>query len=1440
MPELRWKWIWWFLGVLLLMGHFYIDTDATLGVHNDISEVESSSSGSVRSSGTMVKQMDLPKISQASGVSSGERRGALSRRKRDILFPNGVKLCSQETVKQALQNHLEYFHLRVCQETVWEAFKIFWDRLPEKDEYQLWINRCQNGSVTVFDIGRSFSQSAEHITLVTSRVAIASSSQQTTPSTTKPNTIHTTTERAETITSPPTKAPATSLQGDSSSNPSKQTTVPPIPPVPPVEMTFPETDSPTVTTAQTPPQLIPATSMAAGLEVTLEVTSKPDLTLTFKDSQGISPSSPTQDSGQATDQINPGYELEVNQEATGESTSDTSTNDQSLGGDRDEEAVVILEASTQNPQKPLEAPVDSDLEKEPPAGAEEPSPVEPVQVIDNVNQEPPTGGLAVQSSPSPNSGNTQHPQPSEGEKPLVDSTVQAGPGDSEPGEAETPVALTTPPIESSVFEDKAESDGRTSGSGEDPNIEDDGYVVIVQDSEDDDEGDYEEDEDEGEGKGVITSEPDSTGEIQVMEVTEETTTAKEEYLTVHVPEGEETSGTVVVLPESPTNEVFLEGNTPVVQDIPVAAIEVGTEDDPGEEIPEVTTDAPVITSVDYVFESHVTTMDLPATEAVTEVPTPEYKTEAAVVRVTPGKPAGTTTEALEHLETSSGTGTLPTTHQATIEADVEADDKTEVTSDSRVTPEEDIVKDIPETSVEVVTPEVVTDFNIEADTLEPIPAVEDDKTEVTPDSEGDTPEVIPDIEDGTPEVIPDSEGDTPDVTSTIEDSSPEVIPDSEDNAPTPITDVEDDTPKVKPDSEGDTPEVTPTIEDSSPKVIHDVEDDTPKVIPDSEDGTTEVIPDIEDSTPVVSPEFKDDTPAVTTNTEVSTPVVIPDSEDGTPEVIPDSEDGTPKVIPGSEDGTPEVSPDSEDDTPEVIHDAKDDVVEVIPNSKDQSPEVIPETKVDTPDNTHDVEDGAPEVISDAKEDDEPLLVPDTEDKSLDVVIGVEEGTPESKPAETGKVHEEKTSDVLEDEILVLPGSVVEENTPLPPADVEEPEHTDAPEAAKGPEATEATTEVVEDTTVTEVHEDRSEGPVGEDILEMTESPQDIPDITENSPEVTEIPEDMPDVTEAPEVLGYTTLSSVLHQGSPEDSPVNSPEEPIDKNIPDATEAPTLIEMPPDSAPEVTTEDDSTEPPLVKVISKAPQVDDTSTGGAGETPQTEDEEDTPTPSLKLEESTVALNELTTTIQRNTFSTPLQTSTQEISNDILDENNMIGNEIGETVPRPVRPMVDHVVELSIKLKGEIYDDALRDPSSFYYQRLSEQFIEKIEDAFEKLPGFKSVFILEFRPQKDIQGGLAVVVHYAIVLEVDGAGINNETMHFITLQSNTVEKSYSEPEELPTVVYTITDFRNFISEALHKETFGNNGNTTLDVDPDSLQLESGNTCFRILQFVVGFSSG
>ncbi|XP_034411558.1 interphotoreceptor matrix proteoglycan 2-like [Cyclopterus lumpus] len=182
-------------------------------------------------------------------------------------------------------------------------------------------------------------------------------------------------------------------------------------------------------------------------------------------------------------------------------------------------------------------------------------------------------------------------------------------------------------------------------------------------------------------------------------------------------------------------------------------------------------------------------------------------------------------------------------------------------------------------------------------------------------------------------------------------------------------------------------------------------------------------------------------------------------------------------------------------------------------------------------------------------------------------------------------------------------------------------------------------------------------------------------------------------------------------------------------------------------------------------------------------------------------------------------------RDVDDNSLERNdfeNSIGNEIDNTVPWPLTPLKDQVVELSIKLRGETYNDALRDPSSFQHQQLAKHFTRRIEDVFERLPGLKNVSVIEFRPQKDLERGLVVLVHYAITLEVDSSsGVANDTLDFISLQNNLVEKNYPGAAEQPTVVYTITDFRNYITEALHKDNFMSN--SSLETQPYALQQEN-----------------
>ncbi|XP_074188743.1 interphotoreceptor matrix proteoglycan 2 isoform X2 [Rhinolophus sinicus] len=98
-------------------------------------------------------------------------RQRLLRRRRSTLFSNGVKICPDESVTEALANHVKYFQVRVCQEAVWEAFRTFWDRLPGREEYSYWMNLCEDGITTIFEMGTNFSQSVEHRSLIMKKLA---------------------------------------------------------------------------------------------------------------------------------------------------------------------------------------------------------------------------------------------------------------------------------------------------------------------------------------------------------------------------------------------------------------------------------------------------------------------------------------------------------------------------------------------------------------------------------------------------------------------------------------------------------------------------------------------------------------------------------------------------------------------------------------------------------------------------------------------------------------------------------------------------------------------------------------------------------------------------------------------------------------------------------------------------------------------------------------------------------------------------------------------------------------------------------------------------------------------------------------------------------------------------------------------------------------------
>ncbi|CDQ72469.1 unnamed protein product [Oncorhynchus mykiss] len=88
------------------------------------------------------------------------------RRKRSAVFHSGVRVCPQETINEVIASHQAYYRLRVCQEAVWEAFRIFFDRIPVTTEYTTWVHTCQHESLCLADLATNFSNSEEHMSMV--------------------------------------------------------------------------------------------------------------------------------------------------------------------------------------------------------------------------------------------------------------------------------------------------------------------------------------------------------------------------------------------------------------------------------------------------------------------------------------------------------------------------------------------------------------------------------------------------------------------------------------------------------------------------------------------------------------------------------------------------------------------------------------------------------------------------------------------------------------------------------------------------------------------------------------------------------------------------------------------------------------------------------------------------------------------------------------------------------------------------------------------------------------------------------------------------------------------------------------------------------------------------------------------------------------------------
>ncbi|XP_057553271.1 interphotoreceptor matrix proteoglycan 2 [Hippopotamus amphibius kiboko] len=180
-------------------------------------------------------------------------------------------------------------------------------------------------------------------------------------------------------------------------------------------------------------------------------------------------------------------------------------------------------------------------------------------------------------------------------------------------------------------------------------------------------------------------------------------------------------------------------------------------------------------------------------------------------------------------------------------------------------------------------------------------------------------------------------------------------------------------------------------------------------------------------------------------------------------------------------------------------------------------------------------------------------------------------------------------------------------------------------------------------------------------------------------------------------------------------------------------------------------------------------------------------------------------------------PGVTAYEGISESSLERpEESISNEVENVIEESTKPAAEQVAEFSIHLLGEEYSEALQDPSSFHHQRLVEEFISNVENAFTGLPGYKDIRVLDFRSPKE--NGSGIDVHYAVTF--NGEAISNTTWDLISLHSNKVENhGLVELDDKPTAVYTISNFRDYIAETLHQNFLL--GSSSLNPDPDSLQL-------------------
>ncbi|XP_013876174.1 uncharacterized protein impg2b isoform X2 [Austrofundulus limnaeus] len=1557
------------------------------------------------------------------------QHSVLIRRKRNVLFPSGVTLCSQETMDQAVENHLNYFHLRVCQETVWEAFKIFWDHLPEQNEYQNLVSGCINGSISIKDIGSFFSQSEEHRSLIRSRVALAAerNSSETKPVQTRDSLIDTlpgvtAISGKETISITKDKPPAgfelmteDSLQATISSIkiPVDLTSDPNAGAMPEDSNDIKETGG-SVASQNTAEVTIKTEVLTAGVnaEETVETTSSVVLIDGMNEESGKDKTVPERTGEEVVVKIIP-EDLEDIGVFSPEIEEPSSENVESE--EPTEVAVVVLQEPTLKPLFEAFTVVESGYEGPPEMTSDIPAEV----VLEHSSETTTKGLLMLDEEGLDNSLETKV-----GTETIPTVLLITNP------EQEAKISVN----EISEHELEMEISSQTSILiiGESPTLVVEVTTkpfLVLQDNND---------EDVTKDKPTIgtiltkdTAKPveevkaevkqdeisllikDETAELEQREAvrTKDTTIETGETLarpaetvyTTKIPiepneqekfsvtkepqseeEAAEFTGADMKDPrpvEITTKETNFTVELPPEADL-VGGIkeeakhreEVAQEVDPDEQTLEKTQSStePI---VDRAFKNEITHRPSEPTGELTKQAEVTEKEPRATEELSE-KPIGKPLEQVEPTKESTKEAT-PTILQAQeVESIEKSTKKMEPTiKPVPLEPTKEFVQEIKPAIKPTQEVETAKESMQETETsIQPSHEMETSKestqeketsiktaqdvepakksaqeTEPTIKPSQETEPTIKPSQETEPTIKPSQETE-PTIKSSQEtkpiikiDQKVEHDKESTQETEPTIKPAQETEPTIKPAQE--TEPTTKPPQETEPTINLDLEvepgkestQEEPTIKPaqemeltvepaqdakppkESTQETELTIKPAQETEPTIKP-AQETEPPIKLDQEME-PTIKPaqemeltiepaqdaeppqESKQETEPTIKPAQEIKPiiktdhKVEPGKEstqDAEPTIKPAQEmDSTKQVTPESTREPILLPEPTKEPAHEAKPTQKPDQ----------KTVPIKELTEEIEPTNKPTAQNENLSKTETIEPSgeptqeistfikpTRESKPTREPVQEAESTKQTLQEPELVQ--EVVETLEPIgeltqeteaarEPANEGEPTREAAPEnnielsrepapeeeairnRATEVEKTKAPSEPTKEAdyeeritqkpepTVTIEQEDKSVGEKEPPYVYAKETVDEFQERAESGPfedkkdgtfETTE------DITERKEETADTLEEFVLETPTetedeitpvifvvPEDveellpgTEVLVPSKTTKETTPQVAKPdPVMGEFVIEGHPGMTSEVETSKPeelPPSEDSAKATEVVD-------ETIPESPVEATPEPLHEITPETVVVvptesTQYTTTVKGSTIEVttkyvvetnngnfPVLTELIHEEEDNLlgnngffleDEHNLVGNEIDDTLLRPPRPLKDQVVELRIKLRGETYNDALRDPTSFEYQQLARKFKRKIEDVFERLQGFKSIDIIEFRPQKDLKRGLVVQVHYAIIfeVEVDGGGISNDTLDFITLQNNLAEKNYLGPPEQPTVIYTITDFRNFITEALHKD--------------------------------------